>query len=145
LTTRRGGSNEQVEHDLRQQEWAEVVDGEGRLKTVDGQLAAPGRRAGVVDQHVDAAEACVQLGREHADRVLAGKVGGQKDRFRAGGNAGHLVAGSRAACRILGDHDQSGAVCRQLPRGGEADAAARPGDDDCLVAHTARTSDGCRK
>jgi len=74
---------------VRQEKGREVIGGEGPLDPIDGQLAAGGSRARVVDQDIDRAESIMQPSGELADRGLAREVGGQEGGERAGRELGH--------------------------------------------------------
>ena len=78
------------------------------------------RDAGVVDQHVDAAE----LGHHLLDRRLAGGLVGDVAGIAAM-RVAELAGGRRGGVAVEVENDRSAAVQREEPRGGAADAALR--------------------
>ena len=95
--------------------------------------------AGIVDQHVQAAETCHGLRHERVDLSGIGDIGAEE-----GGAV--AVAGDELGCRIatfddfgrhVGDH-HVGAIGSQLPGNGTANAGGCAGDDADLAAMSNR-------
>ena len=119
---------EPVHEQIREEEGRQVVHLEVLLEAVVGDAAAGRGAAGVVDEHVDAPVALVQLAGELAHLVEVGEVGEEVVGADRAGDVG-------GALGIAPDDHHLLALRDELPRGLGADAAARPGDDDRASAH----------
>ena len=96
--------DEHVGELAREQEVAEVVDGERRLVALLGGAARAEDRARVVDEHVEARVAVAEVVGEIADAALRGEVA-DHELDRAPGLPADLGDGGLSARRIAADGD----------------------------------------
>jgi hypothetical protein len=93
--------------------------------------------AGVVDEHVDAAEALDRVGRDRGGGRGVGDVGAVGDRLAAGGHdlVGDALGEAHVAAAVAGEHvaevvdDHLGATLGERQRVCAAEAAAGAGHD----------------
>jgi hypothetical protein len=83
----RGARPQPVEEQVGEQERREVVEGEGVLESVGGDMPGVPVPAGVVDQHVDPGEAAEYLVGQAPHLGLGGQVGHERVDLTTGGRA----------------------------------------------------------
>ena len=105
-----------------------MVDLEGFLVAVHGELAGPHDAAGVVRQDVDPRVLLLQLRGQGAH---LGKVGEVADK-EVGAD---FVRDRLGLLRGTPDDDHAFPLPGEGPRGGRADAVAGSGDDDSALGH----------
>jgi len=133
---------EPVQQQIGQQERREVVEREGALQAVGGEVPVSPEPADIVNQHVQPRIGVSHLGGQAAhlcqDRHVGGKgVDGWAARCGADAGRGRLGTGLITA----GDADP-GAQCGEPDGGGLADATCASGDQNGLPSHEGGVSHG---
>ena len=139
MTTRAGALFvKPVEEQVGEQERREMVEGEGVLEPVGGDVPGVPVAADVVDQHIDPGEALEHLGSQPPHLRLGGEVRDEHVHVAAAG-------GADLASRVLGAlavpaGDREVRTHRRQAEGGRfADASAAAGDQHRLAGHRKRT------
>jgi hypothetical protein len=133
---------EAVQQQAGQQERCEVVEREGALQAIGGEVPVSPEPADVIDQHIQPRIGASHLGGQMAHPGLGGHVRGKgihRRAARCGADAGRgrLGAGLIAA----GDADP-GAQGGEPDGGGLADATGASGDQNELPGHQGGVSHG---
>ena len=112
-----------------------MVDGEGVLQAVGGDVPGGPEPAHVVDQHVQVWVPVQDLTGETVDLGLDGQVGREHVHGRAARCGADVASGGIGPGAVAANDAYSGTQGRQPGGGGLADAAGSPGDQDRLPGH----------
>ena len=135
MTTRAGAlCCQPVQQQVGEQERREMVEGEGALEPVGGDVPGVPVAADVVDQHVEPGQALEYLGGQPAHLRLGGEVGDEHVDLPAAGCADLAGRGLGASAVPAGDR-QVRAHRGQAERGRLADAAGGTGDQHGPTGH----------
>ena len=114
-----------------------MVDGEGALQPVGGEVPGGPEPAHVVDQHIQPRVGAADRDGESAYLGLAGHVGGERVHRRVAGLAGDPGGGGLGPRLVPAGDADAGAQRGQAGGGRPADAASAARDQRSLACHRA--------
>src|SRR6266568_3769650 len=123
-----GTGAEQVEQQVGEQEWGQVVDSEGPFQPVLGRPAPVQDQPGVVDEDVESVGAVADLFGKPADLGLGGQVGQEHMETLVAGGGGDLAPGALTPLRIPGHQQRGGGHAGQFLGGDPTNPGGGPGD-----------------
>jgi len=132
--TGRGALLEPAEEQVGEQERREMVDSEGALEPVGGDMPGVPVPADVIDQYIDPGQALQYLAGQPPHLRLGGQVRDEHVHLAGAGGADLASRVLGAPAVPAGDREVR-AHRGQAERGRPADASAAPGDQHCPADH----------
>ena len=133
----RGAALQPAEEQAGEQERREMVEGEGALEPVSGDMPGVPVPPGVVNQHIDPGKALERLVSQPPHLRLGGQVRDEHVHLPAAGRA-DLASRVLAAPAVPAGDREVRAHRGQAQGGRLADASGAPGDQHCPAGHRPR-------